>query len=95
MATWKSSLVQALFESILVHAMSNPAFTFSSVEDVFSAARTIADDLSRCGQTDAAREIIETVICCWITSSEALGEMRLTLLKLRPTVKEYAKLTTL
>ena len=68
--------------------MSNPAYR--NVENVYAAARKIADDLAKYGQEDAAREITTTINNFWTTSSEALGETRLTLLNLRPTVEKYA-----
>jgi hypothetical protein len=73
--------------------MSNPAY--QNVEDVYKAARKIAEDLQKCGQADAAREITETIGNFWTTSSEALGETRLTLLHLRSIVKEHTGAETL
>lgn len=64
--------------------------SYRSVEDVYVAARTIAQALDMCGQTDAAREIMETITNFWSTSSEALGETRLTLLNFRHAVEMHA-----
>jgi hypothetical protein len=56
---------------------------YNTVEDVCAAARQIRDCLSRQGEQQAAREIDETIGVFWTTSSEALGEIRLTLLGVR------------
>jgi len=69
--------------------------TYCNVEDVYVASREIAEDLTKCGQVDAAREITETITNFWATSSEALGETRLTLLNLRSTVEKYSEAATL
>ncbi len=69
--------------------------TYRNVEDVFAAARKISDELSKCGQVEAAREITGTIESFWTTSSEALGETRLALLKIRPTVERYTESATL
>ena len=60
---------------------------FHSVEDVYAAARQVRDALLERGEKEAAAELDGTMRTFWTTASEALGEMKLSLLKVRPTVE--------
>ena len=64
---------------------------YRSVESVYETARTIRDELARANEIDAAKKLSETMQCYWATSSEALGEIRSTLLEVRSTVNEHLR----
>ena len=60
---------------------------FHNVEDVYAAARQVRDVLLENGEKGAAAELDGTMKTFWTTASEALGEMKLSLLKVRPIVE--------
>jgi uncharacterized protein YydD (DUF2326 family) len=62
-----------------------------SVENVYETARTIRDELAKANEIDAAKKLSEAMRCYWATSSEALGEIRSTLLEVRSTVNEHLR----
>ena len=63
---------------------------FHNVEDVYAAARQVRDALLEHGEKGAAAELDETMKTFWTTASEALGEIKLSLLKVRPIVEKVA-----
>ncbi len=60
---------------------------FHNVNDVFAAAQQLRDRLMAQGESRAAKELDDTITCFWTTSSEALGEIKVTLLQVRSTVE--------
>lgn len=68
---------------------------YHNAEDVYAVARQIRDRLTEHGEKQAAAELDETMTCFWTTASEALGEMKLSLLAVRPTVEKVLDEATL
>jgi signal transduction histidine kinase len=64
------------------------AHVYNNVEDIFSVVRRLRDRLSENGEKEAAEAINETLTTFWTTASEALGEIKDTLLQVRPTVEK-------
>lgn len=62
--------------------------SFANVEEVFRASSQLRDRLLQAGETEAAREIDVVLTTFWTTASEALGEIRLSLQAVRPTVEK-------
>lgn len=62
--------------------------TFKSVEDVYGVARLLRDRLAALGEDRAAKELDDTMANFWTTASEALGEIKLSLLQVRPVVEK-------
>lgn len=60
---------------------------YHNVEDVYVVARQLRDRLSERGEVQAAKELDEIMTSFWTTASEALGEIKLGLLHVRPTVE--------
>ena len=60
---------------------------FHNVEDVYTAGRLVRDALMEHGEKGAAAELDGTMNTFWTTASEALGEMSLSFLKVRPAVE--------
>jgi hypothetical protein len=61
---------------------------YHSVEDVYAVARQLRDRLLELGEDRAAKELDDTMTSFWTTGSEALGEIKLSLLQVRPLVEK-------
>lgn len=61
---------------------------YETVDDVFDVAVQLRDALLQKQQEEAAAELTATLECFWTTGSEALGEMRESLQRVRSAVSE-------
>lgn len=61
---------------------------YDSVAEVFEEVATLRDELQEVGALNAADELSGVIGCAWATASEAVGEARLSLQKVRPEVQE-------
>ena len=68
---------------------------FHNVEDVYAAARQISSMLAEHRENEAATELEETMKTFWTTASEAVGEIKLSLLRVRPIVQKSLNNDTL
>ena len=59
---------------------------YESVADIFEGITYLRDQLLQAGASDAAAELSEVITSSWATASEAVGESKLSLEKVRPEV---------
>jgi len=60
---------------------------YNSIKDLFVATRQLRDLLTERGEVQDAQELEDTVTNFWATGGEAIGELKLSLLKVRPIVE--------
>ena len=60
---------------------------YRTVEDVCNVVRELRNRLAQHGEDQAAKELDDTITSFWTTSSEMIGEIKLSLLQVRPTVE--------
>jgi hypothetical protein len=68
---------------------------YRNVQDVYASVRQIRDSFLSRGEVDAAKTLDETISSFWTTSSEALGETKLALLRVRPIAEKVLDNETL
>ena len=68
---------------------------YQIVESVYKTAREIRDQLAKVSEDDAAKKLSGTMNTFWTKSSEALGEIKLSLLAVRETVEQRLSVETL
>lgn len=60
---------------------------FRSVEDVYAAIHQLCNQLTAEQELQASQELNDIMVTFWTTASEALGEVKLGLLRVQPVVE--------
>jgi hypothetical protein len=61
---------------------------YRTVEEVCDVVRQLRDRLLEHSEDQSAKELDDTLTSFWTTSSEMIGEIKLSLLQVRPTVEK-------
>ncbi len=59
---------------------------YESVAEIFQGIASLRDQLLEAGASEATAELSEVIASAWATASEAVGEARLSLERVRPEV---------